>query len=111
MLDLTCGSPDLIKDVAQTWENISMHLGATRERFVMAVRHQTSTWEGTAAESYRATADRWGRLLLIAAKCADCVAWGQERQRAQRKTVSYVAHAIDEAIFPSSSAPRVSRCR
>lgn len=71
VLDMLAGNPDLIKDVAVSWANISQHLGKAQESFAAQIRQGTSEWQGEAADAYRNTADGVALLLGNGAVAAD----------------------------------------
>jgi uncharacterized protein YukE len=70
-LDWLAGSPDAITAHAQTWGNVADAVSAARQDYAHAVSGDLATWQGAAAESYRAHAKGSDHLLEAMAIAAD----------------------------------------
>ncbi|MGH3886368.1 MAG: WXG100 family type VII secretion target [Pseudonocardiaceae bacterium] len=70
-LDWLAGNPDAISTHAQTWGNVAHAVSAVRHDYVHAVSSDLTTWQGAAAEAYRARGTDIGRLLDAAAIAAE----------------------------------------
>ncbi|MBA2472674.1 MAG: hypothetical protein H0V41_10705 [Pseudonocardiales bacterium] len=70
-LDWLAGSPDVITAHAQTWENVADEVSAARKDYAHAVSDDLTTWQGAAAEAYRAHAQGTDHLLEAMAIAAD----------------------------------------
>ncbi|MGH3546762.1 MAG: hypothetical protein ACRDQU_01260 [Pseudonocardiaceae bacterium] len=70
-LDWLAGSPDAITAHAQTWGNVADAVTAARQDYAHAVSGDLMTWQGAAAEAYRAHAQGSDHLLEAMAIAAD----------------------------------------
>ncbi|MDQ2788500.1 MAG: hypothetical protein M3Y73_01835 [Actinomycetota bacterium] len=70
-LDWLAGSPDAITAHAQTWGNVADAVTAARQDYAHAVSGDLTTWQGGAAEAYRAHARGSDHLLEAMAIAAD----------------------------------------
>ena len=70
-LDWLAGNPDAISTHAQTWGNVAHAVSAAREDFAHAVSSDVMTWQGAAAEAYRARVTDIGHVLDAAAIAAE----------------------------------------
>ncbi|MGH4009879.1 MAG: WXG100 family type VII secretion target [Pseudonocardiaceae bacterium] len=69
-LDWLAGDPGAISTHAQTWGNVAHAVSAVRHDYAHAMSRDLTTWQGAAAEAYRAQGDGIGRLLDAAAIAA-----------------------------------------
>ena len=90
-LDWLAGSPDVITAHAQTWGNVADAVSAARRDYARTVSGDLTTWQGAAAEAYRAHADRIDQLLEAAAVAADGI-------RVAVTTSGVIVAAVREAI-------------
>ncbi|MDQ4011517.1 MAG: hypothetical protein M3228_12680 [Actinomycetota bacterium] len=70
-LDWLAGNPDAISAHAQTWGNIAQAVSAVRQDYAHSVSSDLTTWQGAAAQAYRARVTDIGHLLDAAAIAAD----------------------------------------
>jgi uncharacterized protein YukE len=70
-LDWLAGSPDAITAHARTWGNVANAVSAGQQDYARAVSGDLATWQGAAAESYRAHAQGSDHLLEAMAIAAD----------------------------------------
>ena len=70
-LDWLAGSPDAITAHARTWGNVANAVSAGQQDYVRAVSGDLATWQGAAAESYRAHAQGSDHLLEAMVIAAD----------------------------------------
>jgi uncharacterized protein YukE len=90
-LDWLAGSPDVITAHAQTWGNVADAVSAARRDYARTVSGDLTTWQGAAAEAYRAHADHIDQLLEAAAVAADGI-------RVAVTTSGVIVAAVREAI-------------
>ncbi|MGH3870083.1 MAG: hypothetical protein ACRDSR_00990 [Pseudonocardiaceae bacterium] len=69
-LDWLAGNPDAISTHAQTWGDVGHAVSAVRQDYALAVSGDLTTWQGAAAEAYRARAGDINHLLDAAAIAA-----------------------------------------
>jgi hypothetical protein len=70
-LDWLAGKPDAITAHARTWGNVADAVSAGQQDYARAVSGDLATWQGAAAESYRAHAQGSDHLLDAMAIAAD----------------------------------------
>ncbi|HKR51026.1 MAG TPA: hypothetical protein VJT72_15855 [Pseudonocardiaceae bacterium] len=66
-LDWLAGNPDAITTHAQTWGDVARGMSAAGQGYVHAVSSDLTTWQGAAADAYRARSNDIGHLLDAAA--------------------------------------------
>ncbi|MGQ0717181.1 MAG: WXG100 family type VII secretion target [Pseudonocardiales bacterium] len=62
-LNWLAGNPNAISTHAQTWGNVAHAVSTVRHDYAHAVSSDLTTWQGAAAEAYRARVDGIGHLL------------------------------------------------
>jgi hypothetical protein len=70
-LDWLAGNPDAISTHAQTWGNVADAVMSVRKDYAHSVSGDLTTWQGAAAEAYRARATGTGHVLEALAIAAD----------------------------------------
>ncbi|MGH3776606.1 MAG: WXG100 family type VII secretion target [Pseudonocardiaceae bacterium] len=70
-LNWLAGDPDAISTHAQTWGNVAHAVSAVRHDYAHIVSSDLVTWQGAAAEAYRARVNDIGHLLDASAIAAE----------------------------------------
>ncbi|OQO95072.1 hypothetical protein B1813_03185 [Saccharomonospora piscinae] len=73
-LDNLAGNPDIVKAYAQSWTNIEQELTTLGEEITSAAPAETRTWQGAAADHYRAKAEELAGVYGGAAGAAHGIA-------------------------------------
>lgn len=72
-LNWLAGNPDAISTHVQTWGNVAQAVSAVRQDYAHAGSSDVTTWQGVAAEAYRARVTDFSHLLDAAAIAAEGV--------------------------------------
>lgn len=70
-LNWLAGNPDAISTHSQTWGNVAHAVSAARQDYTHAMSSDLTTWQGAAADAYRARVTDFGHLLDAAAIAAE----------------------------------------
>ena len=70
-LDWLAGNPDAITTHAQTWGDVAHAMSAAGQDYAHTVSSDLTTWQGAAADAYRARGNDLGHLLDAAAIAAE----------------------------------------
>jgi hypothetical protein len=70
-LDWLAGNPDAISTHAQTWGHVAHAMSAAGQDYAHAMSSDLTTWQGAAADAYRARGNDIGHLLDAAAIAAE----------------------------------------
>ncbi|WP_280445184.1 hypothetical protein [Nocardia brasiliensis] len=103
VLDGLAGSPDMVKAYAKSWENIATALTGVSTDWQAALQADTASWNGAAADAYRARAaemtDHINAAGGVAASMSEVIGKAQKIVEAIRNLVADILASLAGALI------------
>lgn len=93
-LELLTGSPEMVRALGETWDNLGTALSEVAEERASALRALMANWEGVAAEAYEKVAQGLTEIVEFVSKAAHNVANGMRMAAMVVEIVYEIVKAI-----------------